>query len=215
MKRVLKKKRFYIFTISLLLFLVIMYFIIKKDILGIDNYFYNFIKNKLVNDKLTSIIKVITNLGSSISIIIMIITSFFIIQNKKIVCGIICNTIIALFLDLLIKYIIKRDRPLIDNHLIDVIGYSFPSGHAMVSMSFFGFIIYLLYVYWNNKYKWLVIMLLGLIIIMIGFSRIYLGVHYLSDVLAGYFVSIIYLVFFITVYEKIINSTKSWYYSTN
>ena len=72
----------------------------------------------------------------------------------------------------------------------------------MISMAFYGFIIYLIYKNIKNKYlKWISIILISILILMIGFSRIYLGVHYVSDVLAGFLFSISYLI----VYIKIIN----------
>ena len=70
----------------------------------------------------------------------------------------------------------------------------------MVSMAFYGYLIYLIYKNVKNKYrKWLGIIGLSILIIAIGVSRIYLGVHYTSDVIAGFLVSIAYLIVFIKV----------------
>lgn len=75
----------------------------------------------------------------------------------------------------------------------------------MVSMAFYGFLIYLIYKKVENKYlKWSLITILGLLIISIGISRIYLGVHYTSDVLAGFLISISYLIIYISASNKII-----------
>ena len=75
----------------------------------------------------------------------------------------------------------------------------------MVSMAFYGYIIYLIYKYVENKYvKWILISLLSVLICLIGVSRIYLGVHYTSDVLAGFFVSISYLIIYIIAVNKLI-----------
>ena len=83
--------------------------------------------------------------------------------------------------------------------------YSFPSGHSSVSMAFYGFLIYLICTeFKNKKYKYLLISVLSIVILFIGLSRIYLGVHYLSDVLAGFLFSIIYLIIFVYFYNKII-----------
>ena len=96
-----------------------------------------------------------------------------------------------------LKFIIQRPRPT-EFRIINESGYSFPSGHSMVSAAFYGFLIYLIYKNVKNKYlKWSLITLLSLVILTIGISRIYLGVHYTSDVIAGFLISISYLIIFI------------------
>lgn len=73
----------------------------------------------------------------------------------------------------------------------------------MVSMAFYGYIIYLIYHKMKNPYlKYTVCFFLSMLIVLIGISRIYLGVHYASDVLAGFCVSIAYLIVFTTVTKK-------------
>lgn len=75
----------------------------------------------------------------------------------------------------------------------------------MVSLSFYGFLIYLIYKNIQNKYiKWILILLLGLLIFIVGTSRIYLGVHYPSDVLTGFLLASSYLIIFIGVANKFI-----------
>ena len=77
-------------------------------------------------------------------------------------------------------------------------GYSFPSGHAMVSFGFYGFLIYLAYKKINNKkIKYPLIISLALLILLIGISRIYLGVHYATDIIGGFIIGFIYLIVFI------------------
>ncbi|WP_256012553.1 phosphatase PAP2 family protein [Desertivirga xinjiangensis] len=103
----------------------------------------------------------------------------------------------------LLKLFFNRSRPL--SPLLEAArGLSFPSGHAMSSVTFFGLLIY--YVYRNQKnpvWKFLLILTLVFLISIIGFSRVYLRVHYASDVLAGFCAGIIWLMIAIRVLRKI------------
>ncbi len=102
----------------------------------------------------------------------------------------------ALVLNQVLKFIVQRPRPE-GFRLIAETGYSFPSGHSMISMAFFGLLVWLIWKYGRNRSLarvWCV--LLSIVIVMVGVSRIYLGVHYASDVLAGFCVSLIWLAFY-------------------
>ncbi|OGH72209.1 MAG: hypothetical protein A2921_03745 [Candidatus Magasanikbacteria bacterium RIFCSPLOWO2_01_FULL_43_20b] len=91
----------------------------------------------------------------------------------------------------LIKIIIDRPRP-IDAFVFEDTA-SFPSGHATVAGAFYGFLTYLLWRnFKNTKYRELVIIAGAILVFLIGFSRLYLGVHYLTDVLAGYLVGLLW-----------------------
>ena len=112
------------------------------------------------------------------------------------------NLVIITVLNQLLKNILQRSRPT-EYRIIEETGYSFPSGHSMISMAFYGYLIYLIYKYVKNKYvKWTSIVLLSTLICSIGISRIYLGVHYTSDVLGGFLISISYLVIYISAVNK-------------
>lgn len=130
------------------------------------------------------------------------------IKNKKIKIAIALNIIIEPILNTTLKNIFVRPRP-IDYRLIEETGYSFPSGHSMASMAFYGLLIYLIYKNVKNKYlKWTLILVLSVLIILIGFSRIYLGVHYTSDVLGGFLISLSYLIIYTNCIKKFILETK-------
>jgi membrane-associated phospholipid phosphatase len=93
-----------------------------------------------------------------------------------------------------LKIFFNRPRPLIPL-LKELSGLSFPSGHAFMSLTFFGLIIYFVYRGVTNKWiKWSVIIFLIGIIFLVGLSRVYLRVHYASDVIAGFCFGILSLV---------------------
>lgn len=178
--------------------------VVTKDNLYIDEFGYNLIY-KLNSDSMTNIIKVITNFGGITAIALVTIISLLIFRKKKINICIIFNLIgIAVINNIILKNIIGRDRPSDINIIVET-GKSFPSGHSAVGIVVYGYLIYLIYNYFSNKYlKYILISILMLIIIVIGMTRIYLGVHYTSDVLGGYLLGICYLIIFTYFTDKYI-----------
>ncbi|MFT9598500.1 phosphatase PAP2 family protein [Mesobacillus sp.] len=103
----------------------------------------------------------------------------------------------------LLKHLYGRGRPSI-NPEIDAIGYSFPSGHSMGSLIFYGFIAYLIVRSARKPIiKGTAIAVAGFLVIWIGFTRIYLGAHFPSDVLAGHLAGAIWLMINILALEWI------------
>lgn len=97
-------------------------------------------------------------------------------------------------LNVVLKLTFQRNRPSLDT-FVDAVGYSFPSGHSMGSMIFYGFIGYLVISSQRSRTtKFISTILLSLFILMIGVSRVYLNAHYPSDVLAGYTAGLIWLI---------------------
>ena len=198
-EKILRKNYKYII---LLICIIILYAIIEdlfnKETIFIDLFIYKLIVLSMRNDVLTIIFKVITNLGGAYCLIIIAILCAIFIKNKKIAFAIPINLILSTMLNLVLKNIVERPRP-IGYRLIDETGYSFPSGHSMISAAFYGLIIYFI---WKNvkniKLKYISCILLSLLILLIGISRIYLGVHYASDVIGGFTISIAYLIIFTT-----------------
>ncbi|MBQ9854441.1 MAG: phosphatase PAP2 family protein [Bacilli bacterium] len=187
--------------IALILLIIITITLLSGKIISLDNKVHNIIIN-LRKEKLTDTMIIITNICSTYSLIGISLLALICLKNKKIPILIIMNLISATLLSQIFKFIIRRERP-IGINLIEESGYSYPSGHSMVSMAFFGLIAYLIYKNIKNKfYKTLSIISLLVVIFLIGFSRIYLGVHYFSDVLAGFLTAIAYLMIFITLTNK-------------
>lgn len=192
-----KNLRWIILIISTILFISIMRYVIKEQITIFDEKIYQIIAI-YISPTITQILKIITMFGSGYIILPICLISVFCLRKKKESIYIILNLIIIFLLNQVLKIIIARPRPE-GFRLIEEIGYSFPSGHSMVSMAFYGLYIYFIYKNVKNKYiKWIAIIALSTFIILIGISRIYLGVHYASDVLAGFLLSISYLTIFIS-----------------
>ena len=103
----------------------------------------------------------------------------------------------------LLKHFYGRERPSI-NEEIDAVGFSFPSGHSMGSLIFYGFVIFLIIRGPQKEWiKWAVSISLAVLVVLIGTSRIYLGAHFPSDVAAGYIAGLIWLLLCLTALEWI------------
>ncbi|WP_018479701.1 phosphatase PAP2 family protein [Pontibacter roseus] len=99
----------------------------------------------------------------------------------------------SISLNLVLKYFFDRQRP--DLPLVEASGLSFPSGHSMIAASFYSLIIYLTWKHVESKpLRNLLVFLLVIFILLIGFSRIYLRVHFATDVVAGFAAGILWVI---------------------
>ena len=109
----------------------------------------------------------------------------------------------SLALMFLLKYLFKRKRPL-SPLLKAARGLSFPSGHAIMAVTFYGLLIYIVHHTVVNEWtRTILIALLVVLMFLIGFSRVYLRVHYASDVLAGFLIGLIWLLVSLAVIDGI------------
>ena len=194
----MKKFSIFVVVLCLILFSVICYGVLSYDSLVIDTKVYSFIINNIMNDGLTPILKAITELGGvAFTVLAGVLIFMFCKKNRWFIT---IDLVGVTLVNQVIKHIIRRPRPNV-LRLVEESGYSFPSGHSMVSMAFYGIIIYLVYKNVSNKYlKWILIILLSLLILSIGFSRIYVGVHYFTDVAGGFLLGLAYLIIYINIY---------------
>ena len=199
---IIKKWKWIVLFICLIGFLALAEDVFHKEIMNGDIIGYKMVSTFLISDFATPIAKFVTNFGGAVFLIVLTVILIAVIKNKKIGISIFANLAIITILNQLLKRILQRPRPT-EYRIIEETGYSFPSGHSMISMAFYGYLIYLIYKYVENKYvKWILISLLSVLICLIGVSRIYLGVHYTSDVLGGFLISISYLVIYISAVNK-------------
>lgn len=153
---------------------------------------------------LTVIFTIITNLVNPIVIgIVGFCILIFAKERRVFSFQLFLNMGIVALLNLTFKYFFVRNRPDQALHLVAEVGYSFPSGHTMFAVAFYGFLIYML---WNSKRKRTTkigLTVVGVVLVaLISFSRIYLGVHYASDVVGGLLVSLGYLMIFLFVVAR-------------
>lgn len=191
-RRFLNKKSGGWAAIAALLFLAAFLFIgmnIETNFLNeFDKDVYNFII-AFKSDLLTKYMSVITFLGSSGFIVLSIIFLLLLGWKKKLRfirwIEIAAATAVSATMNEILKIMFHRVRPEV-MRLTEATGFSFPSGHSMTGMVFYGMLAFILVSEMKTKWKYLYAMLLSLLIINIGISRIYLGVHYPSDVAGGF-----------------------------
>ena len=168
----------------------------------IDKKVYN--KMNISNGR-TTFFRLITNLASTKFFIVLCILLVLIFRDKitLLISFIMIMDSILIFI---LKHLFKRERPNV-KRLVREKGYSFPSGHTLCAITFYGFLILLI----SNSIlilpiKIILILVLLSLIYLIGYSRIFLGVHYFSDVIGALllgFSYILLIVYLVSRYENI------------
>ena len=198
-KKVLNKKILWA-VISFILFVILTILVLLK----VTNKFDSAIDSYMIsirNDALTNFMVIITNIGGSYSLISITFLAILvaIIKQKRLPLNTMINLVIVFLTSQIFKLIIHRPRPT-GIFLTHANGYSYPSGHTMVSFAFFTFVAISLCEKIKNKtLKLFIKIATAILIIMIGFSRIYLGVHYLTDIIGAYLLGTSYLLVFLNI----------------
>lgn len=178
--------------------------------MGFDAVVSNYVIS-IRSEFLTAFFKIITSTGNFLPVLIISITVTIIlvkIKRKNEAMFFLLNVLGIWMFNEALKSIFRRPRPKLG--LIKVEGYSFPSGHAMIFMGLSLLIIYYLISYMKNKKKALTFSILILTYsILIGLSRPYLGVHYFSDILAGWMVAVLWVSTIIIIYRIFIYSNNT------
>lgn len=190
--------------VAFLGFVAIMVLVLCNYTFKIDN-FNTFVANNR-NNFLTGFFKIFTHLGSfytlSVLAVVGVVLIWFVMKNKRMSAFYAGTFAIVCISNFVIKQIVRRFRP---EHLmiIEETGFSFPSGHAMMTFAFFALAIHFVCKTIQNKpLKITLVALFSSLIVGIGFSRIYLGVHFLTDIIAGFMISYVIVVACLIVYNS-------------
>lgn len=199
----MKKKRGVIFAAGLVLFVLLTILMVTGNLQWFDDPIREWVYS-IRNPALTEVLKVITYMGNWQTITLLCIV-LLLFRKTRLRYGVpvSAGAIFVTIFNRIIKLIFKRPRPEESLHLIEEGGYSFTSGHSITSMVVFGLLIYLVRKYVRNR-KAANILTAALAVpwIFIGLSRIYMGVHFPSDVLAGWALGAAVLVGVIVIVEK-------------
>ena len=195
---------FFLF-ISLLLFFFITWYVFISNKHFIDERVFETIALHTTHSR-TRIMQFITFLGNHEFLIpanLLLIAYFLFQKEKGFAAKVIVTSLSSLFIMSFLKRSFHRSRP--DRSLVEgITNFSFPSGHAFMSVAFYGLLIWFAAISITNKWlQRVVIAFLFLLILTIGFSRIYLRVHYTTDVLAGFAMSFSWLIILFIIMDTI------------
>ncbi len=181
---------------SLMSFILLTSELLEKELSPFDSYFYGRLSGLITQDR-TGLMKLISDMGSPYVLIAGTAVFLAVLRRRRkgLFFGkmMVVNLAGASLLNLLFKTAFHRARPDI-LPLVQASGYSYPSGHSMIGAAFYGYLIYLCAVHFRRPWKQIVPAALALLILVIGISRVYLGVHYASDVIGGFLAGFSWLV---------------------
>ena len=190
---------------ALVAFAVLLVCVVKDCTAGFDDpvraWFYS-----LRGPAITGVAIVITTLANKY-VIIGLCLLLLILPQTRMTFGIPLSVgaLVTMLMNSLIKHLVERPRPEVV-HLVTEHGFSFPSGHSITSMFFYGFAIWLVWRYVDNQTaKWILTVLLAIPMFLVGPTRIYLGVHFPTDVLGAWclgFAAIVLFIEIVCIYDK-------------
>lgn len=188
------KKEYYLIATLLILFILLTVFVVAGKTMMIDENVFNKL-SKLKTNSLTNFLYIITTLASTVGIVVLLIFTLVLFLRKKVLSDfkyVVGNVFVAVVAMQILKNIIKRVRPAWKWIVQD--GFSYPSGHTISAFVFYGTLILLVSKKVKGKARKPLIIFLSIMILLTGISRIYFGVHYLTDVLASIILGSIILI---------------------
>ncbi len=186
-------RRLVIGVCALVVFVGLLEDVLTKESIKLDRAAYWLIVEHLRFDWLTPIMESFSALATPVTLLVLLlaVAAFAPGRRPGWCCAVNLGLVVAL--NQALKFIIQRPRP--DGfRLATATGFSFPSGHSMVAMAFFGLLAWLVWKYEKDRRQRVFFLVaFALVIVMVGYSRVYLGVHYASDVIGGFCLSIVWL----------------------
>lgn len=192
-------------------FITITYFVVNGHLLALDQLLISKI-TPIETDFLTIIMNLFSFIGSTKTVIFISFNLLLVIYKlykkwQEIFLFLIVLTG-STAINQLAKFLIKRERPV--SEFIIVTGFSYPSGHTMGAMSLYGIITFLLWRHVRTFSRRIILILFSIVMIMIiAFSRIYLGVHYPSDIVGALLLSGIWLYLTIWIFQHLMENKSS------
>ncbi|WP_439880010.1 phosphatase PAP2 family protein [Pontibacter sp. MBLB2868] len=199
-----------LFLVCIIAFLIIGGEVLEGDPIAFDQAAFGFAKD-ISNPALSQFIRFITFFASrqflTPAALLLVAYFLFIRKHRWYSLKVPVVALGSITLNVVLKFFFDRPRPI--TPLVEASGLSFPSGHSMVAASFYGLLIYLVWHNVSNKtLRNTLIALLAVFVLLIGFSRIYLRVHYATDVVAGFAAGFLWVVIGIWSLRRIEKVTK-------
>jgi undecaprenyl-diphosphatase len=177
--------------------LTVLVFMANKGPLGFDETVLNYMIDHVRSEKVTQIVMYVTDLAMPAALLLVALCLTVFAPSPAPVLALVLCALPGWLLNTLIKSLIARPRPPEELRLAVETSASFPSSHAVIVMVFYGFILWLVWHYQrNNPWRIFVAVFMALFIAAVGLTRIYLGVHWTSDVLAGFCFGLVWLVLY-------------------
>ena len=176
------------FWVPVLIFIKLADDVRDNDALLLDRPITDFVQS-FTSDSLTWLAKLLTHGGDLwfILLVLAVVSVYLFRKNRqRDFLAVLFSVGGAGFISFLLKLLFQRERPSLELALVSETTFSFPSGHSMGSAAL-GLI--LIIMFWRSRYRWLVFAVSSFYIVIVGLTRVYLGAHYPSDVVAAWCLS--------------------------